>query len=57
MSGNLLVGGGFCLQFVTNATSVKHSKVKRNKMGRAGTLSQLDVKELSKVICANGVYS
>lgn len=34
-SPNLFVGGRSCLQFVKNATSVKHHKVKRNKTMRA----------------------
>lgn len=34
-SPNLFVGGRSLLQFVKNATSVKHNKVKRNKTTRA----------------------
>ena len=32
MSRNLFAGGGSCLQFVKNATPVKHSKAKHNEM-------------------------
>lgn len=32
---NIIVGGGACLQFVKNPTSMKHNKAKRNEMRSA----------------------
>lgn len=43
-SPNLFVGGRSCLQFVKNAASVKHNKVKRNKARRAFRMRVLFVR-------------
>lgn len=46
-SGNLSAGGGPCLQFIKNATPVKHNKAKYNKTRYAYNANIIQGKEKS----------